>query len=215
MATQPIYTFNCDLQDVEPKVWRQVQIPGNRTVAQMCYIMMTLFEMQAEHLFDCQVFHQYTEPHTVRYVLGAEAATVLTDATRMTIKDAFAFDVQQAVMNYDYGDSWHVNIQLVEITKEPALDARQLPRVLDGAGFGIVENIGGADALMDLHDVFVAGTLDTAEFEDFLGGHEFDLTAFDQVEMNQRIKKIPPAYKQAYERGKPLSVTMVAYIERI
>lgn len=220
MATQPIDTFYCKLQDVTPAVWRLVQIPQNRTVAQLGYIMLTLFEMQANHLFDLQVLptsaqtpgfsdlEQYTVP------MDELDDNMSLDATAFTLKDAFTAEATKAVMNYDYGDSWSIKIVLVDVATDSKLNARELPRVVAGAGFGIVEDVGGADALMKLHRDMAAGTV-SAAMRDWLGDTDFDLTAFDQTEMNQRLKKLPRVYKQVYEDHKVPSAVMRQYIQRL
>ena len=47
MASQPIYQFYAELKDYEPKMWRRFQVPGNITMARLGYILMTMYEMQA------------------------------------------------------------------------------------------------------------------------------------------------------------------------
>ena len=51
MASQPIYQFYAELKDYEPKMWRRFQVPGNITMARLGYILMTMYEMRANHLF--------------------------------------------------------------------------------------------------------------------------------------------------------------------
>lgn len=51
LASQPIYQFYAELSDYTPKIWRRFQVFGNITMARLGYIVMTLYEMQAEHLF--------------------------------------------------------------------------------------------------------------------------------------------------------------------
>lgn len=51
MASHPIYQFYVELVDYEPKIWRRFQVMNNTSMAKLGYIVMTLFEMQASHLF--------------------------------------------------------------------------------------------------------------------------------------------------------------------
>ena len=51
MASQPIYQFYAELSDYKPKIWRRFQVLDNITMARLGYIIMTMFEMQASHLF--------------------------------------------------------------------------------------------------------------------------------------------------------------------
>jgi hypothetical protein len=67
-----------------------------------------------------------------------------------------------------------------------------LPRVLDGAGFGIVEDVGGAGGLEDLAKAFKKKKgADYKQFSEWLGIEELDITAFDLDDMNFRLKRIP------------------------
>ena len=51
MASHPIYQFYTELADYKPKIWRRFQVMNNITMAKLGYIIMTMFEMQASHLF--------------------------------------------------------------------------------------------------------------------------------------------------------------------
>jgi hypothetical protein len=55
MASQPIYEFYAELEDYTPKMWRRFQVANNVTMARLGYILLTLFEMQASHLFRIEV----------------------------------------------------------------------------------------------------------------------------------------------------------------
>jgi len=45
-----IYQFYAELADYEPKIWRRFQVAGDITVARLGYIVMTMYEMEANHL---------------------------------------------------------------------------------------------------------------------------------------------------------------------
>jgi hypothetical protein len=51
MASHPIYQFYAELCDYKPKMWRRFQVANNVTMARLGYILMTMFEMKASHLF--------------------------------------------------------------------------------------------------------------------------------------------------------------------
>ena len=55
MACRPIYQFYAELDGYKPKVWRRFQVMEDATVAKLAYILMTLFEMQASHLYSFEV----------------------------------------------------------------------------------------------------------------------------------------------------------------
>ena len=51
MAIHPVYRFYAELTDYTPKIWRRFEVNGSKTIAELGYIIMTIFEMQASHLF--------------------------------------------------------------------------------------------------------------------------------------------------------------------
>ena len=57
-------------------------------------------------------------------------------------------------MQYDYGDGWEVMLRLEEIIEDRELPGKELPRVLEGEGYGIIEDCGGPQGLAHLGEVF-------------------------------------------------------------
>jgi hypothetical protein len=55
MAIHNIYRIYAQLKDYEPKVWRRFEINGEKTMAELGYAIMLMFEMRASHLF---CFHE-------------------------------------------------------------------------------------------------------------------------------------------------------------
>ncbi|MDR1528970.1 MAG: plasmid pRiA4b ORF-3 family protein [Burkholderiales bacterium] len=51
MAQHCVYRFYAELKDYQPKIWRRFEINGEKTVAELGYALMLMFEMQASHLF--------------------------------------------------------------------------------------------------------------------------------------------------------------------
>ena len=51
MAVHQIYRFYAELKDYTPKIWRRFEVIGTKTIAEFGYTIMTMFEMQASHLF--------------------------------------------------------------------------------------------------------------------------------------------------------------------
>ena len=55
MASQPLYQLYLELEDYKPKIWRRIQIMNNIKFSRLGYIIMTLFEMQASHLYEFEI----------------------------------------------------------------------------------------------------------------------------------------------------------------
>ena len=91
-------------------------------------------------------------------------------------------------------------LTLEKILKDKDLPAGELPRILDGAGHGIVEDCGGPGGLEKLAKAFRKKKgADYKLYSSWLGIEDFDINSFDLDDMNFRLKKIPRIYKQSYE----------------
>jgi len=230
MASHPIYEFNAELEDFEPKIWRRFQVTDDITVARLAYIVMTLFEMKASHLFAVEVpyaenihktwrqqFPRMTEEtyheafagenRILRYEIMDDDFEPLNDpnikesnAIQTHLSHVIGYAGEHLRIEYDFGDDWWVDLTLLKVFEDKELDGKLLPRVLNGAGFGIVEDCGGVGGLEELVGAFKKKKGERyREFREWLGVDDFDITAFDIDDMNFRLKKIPRIYKQCYE----------------
>ena len=226
MATQPIYQFYSCLKDYRPEIWRRFQVAGNATLARLGYIIMTMYEMQASHLFCVDYFVKddvlgylrekgistedmdWDPPEVVHYEILTEESLPDTeteqtrDATAITLRRLSNTPGLRLCMQYDYGDGWEVELRLETVFQDDALPGKLLPRVLEGEGFGIIEDCGGVSGLERLAKAFQKKKgREYQELSEWLGIDELDLTAFDINDINYRLKKVPRIYQNAYELG--------------
>ena len=235
MASQPIYQFYAELNDYQPKIWRRFQVPGNITIARLGYILMTLYEMQASHLF------RITVPVLENARLGPSlpgAGTISQDGVwrfELDCEELFpeegekSFDAsackmrsvlhgypgEKLTLEYDYGDGWEVEVALEMILTDKELPGRELPRVLAGEGYGIIEDCGGTGGLERLAEAFCQKSGDDyAQYKRWLGRDDLDLSSFDLDDMNLRLKKVPRIYTDLYEYGYAPSQRSLDFLER-
>ncbi|GHU82970.1 plasmid pRiA4b ORF-3 family protein [Clostridia bacterium] len=122
------------------------------------------------------------------------------DIARHKVKHVISAIGDVAVVNYDFGDDWRVTLRLEKVFDNFELPGDVFPRVLEGSGFGIVEDVGGTPGLEELVKAFKKKKGASYEqFKEWLGIPDFDIAAFDIDDMNFRIKQIPRIYKQSYE----------------
>jgi hypothetical protein len=119
------------------------------------------------------------------------------------------------VVWYDFGDDWRVLVTFEKELDDLGLSPKELPRVLEGEGFGIVEDCGGIYGLADLAQAFKEKKGEEYdEYRSWLGVDDLDLAMFDLDDMNFRLKKLPAIYAKIYEqRGDP-SQRSIDLIER-
>jgi len=232
MASQPIYQFYAELEGYRPKIWRRFQVQGSCTIARLGYIVMTLYEMKASHLLAIE--HTYTlhfpddafEEITHRYVIpdeegewedkgDADATRYKLTQTSINVNSHVIIKNSRVTVLYDFGDGWEVNLKLEKVFNDPDLPGKELPRVLEGGGFGIIEDCGGPGGLEELAAAFKAKQ--GKEYENFcewLGVDELDLERFDLDDMNFRLKKLPRIFADIYENFNYPTQRSIDLIER-
>ena len=235
MASQPIYQFYAELKDYEPKIWRRFQVPENITMARLGYILMTMYEMKANHLFCVTVpirdnvkldetlsgVGSVFPDKSWRFEIGNEElfpgeGEKVFDASTYKMRSILqGCQGEKLTLEYDYGDGWEVEITLESVLEDKELPGRELPRVLAGEGYGIIEDCGGTGGLEQLAAAFRHKSGDDYEnYREWLGRDESDLTAFDLDDMNLRLKKVPRIYMELYEYGCAPSQRSLDFLER-
>lgn len=230
MASQPIYQFYAELVDYEPKIWRRFQVMNNITMAKLGYIVMTMFEMQASHLFCFDVpvvdnFRKCIGDHINNDINGkvvdifkgrpelaklrvelpseddfSEFEGRTLDAAETKVKNVLTKEMETMMFPYDFGDGWEIQVVLEEIFEDKELSGKELPRVLAGEGYGIIEDCGGPGGLEQLAKAFKKKKgPQYEEYCEWLGVDDLDLFSFDLDDMNYRLKKVPRIYADAYE----------------
>ncbi len=242
MAVHKVYRFYAQLKDYSPKIWRRFEVNGNKTMAEFGYILMTLFEMKACHLFSftydfgeefIEDLHRKMTDEEIDSLFSKDDLMDLIkpwrfelrdddvedsaddiewrDASRYRIKDIGAGSLY---FEYDYGDGWQVDLTL-ENCEMTEISASVLPRVLEGQGFGIIEDCGGPDGLAAIAKAYQKKSgSEYEEYREWLGIDDLDLTRFDIEDMNFRLKKLPRIFKESYEYHYEPTQRSIDLIER-
>jgi len=225
-----VYQFHAELDDYKPKIWRRFQVKGDITVAMLGYIVMTMYEMKANHLLSLEHEMPFLTPTgrqskrmqlICRYDISDN--TFDDDLNDIDSEDATMTKLStlnleapaRIVVLYDFGDNWRVLVTLEKKFDAQSLPPKALPRVLEGEGFGIVEDCGGIYGLADLAQAFKEKKGEKYdEYRSWLGVDDLALAMFDWDDMNFRLKKLPAIYAKIYEQHAYPSQRAIDLIER-
>ena len=244
MASKQIYQLYAELKDYSPKIWRRFDVLSNITIARLGYILMTLFEMQAHHLFSfdlpfsenyrIRMADQYS-PKEIEKLTGVfftknpiyrnlrlelkneyiESSPDSTDAAEAVLKNMLNLIGEQINFTYDFGDNCEVVAKLEQTYSDDTTPAADFPRVLEGAGFGIIEDCGGVPGLADLAAAFKKKSGKAyKEYSEWLGTADLDLDTFYLDDMNFRLKKLPRIFCEIYEKDLEPTQQSIDIIER-
>lgn len=223
MASVPIYRFYAQLEDYKPAIWRRFEVLGNISAARLAYIVMTLFEMKASHLFSIdvpakdnflltmgedvlkypaigKVADEMDDRHLVLPDEDNEDDDVEENAATVQLRHIVTEPKERLELWYDFGDDWRVLLTLEEVYEDKELPGRELPRVLEGEGYGIIEDCGGTGGLMEVAKALAKKK--GSKYEEFKQWYELDdidLKRLDLDDMNFRLKKVPRIYRDIYE----------------
>jgi hypothetical protein len=249
MAMKTVYEFYAKLHDFEPSIWRRIRVVNTMTVAEFAYVILTLFEMQASHLFKVKVpkgellmnalqskegehfdfkefKRQNPEVHKIcntyelldfidHEFIPQKPNIMVHNVTKSKLSHAVSMVSETMQLWYDYGDDWLIDIKLEKIYKQSITEVSIFPEVIDGEGYGIIEDCGGVYGLSDL--VKTLKNKNSKKYKDYqswLNIDDFDIFKFDQNDMNNRLQVIPKIYKRSYERKTSPTMSEIDYIER-
>lgn len=245
MASKPIYQMYAELQDYKPKIWRRFQIMNDISVAKLAYILMTLFEMQGSHLYMFEVdelnnfiinhleyYNKYKKDYDndKLFKIGQYGCIFeddyiiprldkryrkLKDAKDVNLKHIVYKENQRMEFQYDFGDNWRFNIVLEKIFEDENIKGKDLPRVIEGEGFGIIEDCGGTCGLEDIKKAFKTKKGERYEaYSNWLGKEELDLEKCDLDDLNFRLKKLPRIFRDMYEYSLEPTERSIKILER-
>ncbi|MCL2135882.1 MAG: plasmid pRiA4b ORF-3 family protein [Candidatus Bathyarchaeota archaeon] len=154
-----VMQFVAELSEYEPRIWRRFQISSAAGLEGFCSILMDMFHMTGYHLFDFSIKGaKYTSPD----ILDDLDDDIVRSTHGVFIRHLFTRKGDWGELWYDFGDSWYVRVKLEILNVDDMVSEVELPRVIKGEGFGIVEDCGGVWGLAE-----IAERLKTGQGEDW------------------------------------------------
>lgn len=149
-----VYKFKVKLKYPENVMWRDIEITSASSVAKLAYSVIASFCGDGSHLFNIKF-------NGVRYEISYDDPFILPiddmilppgmenrspkrmateDPIKTKLRDLELSAEDMLDMEYDYGAGWEFSIELLDITEMKKGAGGRYPRILDGAGLGIIEN---------------------------------------------------------------------------
>ena len=133
MAVQ-VYTFKVTYEGCENKIWRVFEVSSNYDLARFGYMILASFDTMAYHLF-------HIECDSIQYETAIE-----NDGEYPLLQEAKLSKLnlqigQHMEMVYDFGCEQEFDIELIKIADMSKGAGRAYPRIMDGAGRGIIDDM--------------------------------------------------------------------------
>lgn len=149
MAVQ-VYKFKVTYDGCDNRIWRDIAVSSNYRLADLGYAVLATFDTRAYHLFEMKF-------RDVNFVLSEEDIYDISFSKAGHCKLLFDCKIGELMMEpgesiemiYDLGCEQVFDIKLMGIEAMPRGHGTAYPKVLDGAGCGIIEDM-SADELLEV-----------------------------------------------------------------
>jgi hypothetical protein len=181
--TRALYQLRITLQDIQPPIWRQIQVWEDITLGQLHTILQIVMHWEDYHL------HEFTVGRRLYSVPDPDDELherKVIDELRAKLCDVVPRVGTQFLYVYDFGDNWRHEL-LLEAIVMPEPDMKY-PRCIAGARRIPPEDVGGTTGYED----YLAAVADPKhqEHEKMLRWRgEFGSETFSTDDVNQRLEK--------------------------
>ena len=180
-----ILQLRVSLEDIEPRIWRRIQVPDSFTLKQMHRVIQLAMGWQDSHLHDFTVSgKRYGERDPEDEEIVIDERTVRLRDLPLSIGGCLGY-------TYDFGDNWRHQVIIEKVlAPDPELT---YPVCIAGERSAPPEDVGGAGGYADLLEAIA-----NPEHEDhdanleWVGGR-FDPEAFSVTEVNDRLRRRLPS----------------------
>ncbi|CAA7618937.1 conserved hypothetical protein [Magnetospirillum sp. LM-5] len=150
---EPIARIRIELQDIEPKIWRRVDVPLSTSLMGVHDIIQVAMGWQCEHLFEFRVGDKiYSEP----YPDDDMYARKTYNAKSIRLKTLVERGVGRFLYTYDFGDNWQHDI-VIESVRDGDAEI-DYPVFVDGARRCPPDDVGGSSGFMDFLEAMLNPT---------------------------------------------------------
>ena len=184
MSETKVYQLKIALKEIQPPIWRRIQVHGDVSLLRLHLIIQTAVGWTHTHLHEFQIGDAYYgTPHE-------------DDGSTRALKDEKDHKLEEVVPSrggeisylYDFGDGWEHTITVEEIL--PPTKTRSYPCCLGGARACPPEDVGGTwgyEAFLE-----IINNPDHPEHERYLFwiGGAFDPEAFNQEQTDAKLKNM-------------------------
>ena len=175
-----VFQLEISLDHLEPKIWRQVLVPSDITLARLHHVIQVVMGWDDDHLHEFRVGKR-------RYSNLEQRDDGNVEDEQATVLAEFVTQGKKLSYLYDLGDSWQHTL-LVE-NREPVA-GQKLPLCIGGERACPPEDIGGPGGYENFLDALGNPKhRDHAYMRDRVA-EDFDPAVFDIDAVNKALKKL-------------------------
>ena len=176
-----IYTLKVTLLDLEPTIWRTVEVSSAMTLSKLHMVIQAAMGWQNCHMHLFKLGKQL-------YGMPSDDDLPVEDERQVTVAELLPKAGKTIIYTYDMGDDWHHEVKVEKVASSVA--GTKYPRLINGARSCPPEDCGGVPGFMN----FVEAMADPDheqhdELSEWFGG-KFDLERFDLKAAAKAVAKV-------------------------
>ena len=140
---EPIARIRIELQEIEPRIWRRIDVPLSSTLLALHDFVQFAFRWTDSHLFEFEIGDRtYGDPENDDF-----GERRIYKAASIRLKTIVERSVEQFLYVYDFGDNWRHDLFIEEV-RDGERDV-DYPVFVDGERRGPPEDVGGVTGFME------------------------------------------------------------------
>lgn len=192
---EPIARIRIELQGIEPRIWRRVDVPLTATLQSLHDVIQALMRWEYAHLFEFHVGNRiYGQPDPEMESFGHK----VYQARNIRLGQLIDRGVDRFLYIYDFGDNWQHDVIVEEVRSGDKFIA--YPSFVDGARRAPPEDVGGVSGFEEFLEAIANPNHE--EHEHMLGwcGGAFDPDNIDEREIRRSLAVLAEFRSRARKR---------------
>lgn len=195
-----VLTFKVEIEGLEDKIWRKIEITDRRTVADLAYTILATFDSLACHLYDITYKGKVYDCWVCIEDDHSEIPPINAVITKLSSLDLKENDTMN--MEYDTGSTTTFKITYLGSRDFEKGNGMHYPYIKDGMGSGMIDNITGEELKEVVEDI---GKTNKSEYYvlciDGRNSKHYDYRDFDLNKNNLHVRRYFFKIKNGYEYG--------------
>ncbi len=194
-ATPVIYQIKITIADIEPAIWRRLQVPSDTTLAELHEIIQAAFGWWNYHLHQYVVDRQHFGVPDPEY---ADELPPMVHEKGVALRDIVG--AAKITYEYDFGDSWEHRIEIESVAVVPE-SGITYPICIAGARARPPEDCGGTSGYESMLEILADPEHEEYRQTKTWVGRKYDPEKLDLVAVSRALKRVRSQSNAVRQRG--------------
>lgn len=194
-----VLIFKVEVELLEDKIWRTIEITDRSTVADLAYTIIATFQALGDHLYEIR--HNGKIYDSFIAIEDYHGKEKLINATKTQLNNLNLKTNDKLIMNYDTGSTITFNLTYLGSRSFEKGNGMHYPYITGGAGLGIINDYTNFELKEMVDDIDRKGKSNYQYISMFLTYKDYDYRNFDLKKNNLHLKRFYRKIKQGYEQN--------------